>query len=83
MFVNNNCVFSLSYKTAILFINKLSQELLNNEIKLKELLKEDGYFLSSILNENYFIERNNQKIIIKHPNDNTNPFINYYKTIIP
>ena len=43
MFVNNNCVFTLSYKTALLFVNKLSQELLNNDIKLKELLKEDGY----------------------------------------
>ena len=82
-FVNNNCVFSLSYKTALLFVNKLSQELLNNDIKLKELLKEDGYYISSILNENYFVEKNNQKIIIRHPNDNSNPFINYYKSILP
>lgn len=82
-FVNNNCVFSLSYKTAILFINKLSQELLNNDIKLKEILKEDGYYISSILNENYFVEKNNQKIIIRHPTDNSNPFINYYKSIMP
>ncbi len=83
MWVNDNCIFSLSYKTAILFINKLSQEILNNEIRLKELLKEDGYYISAILNENYYTERKNQKVLVKQPNDKVNPFKNYYKSIMP
>ena len=40
MWVNDKYIL-FSYNTAILFINKLSQEILNNEIKLKKLLKED------------------------------------------
>lgn len=76
--VNNNCVFSMTYKMAIYFINLISNDLLSNNIKLKEILQEDGYYLSSIINDNYYIEQEGQKVLIKHPQQKENPFIQYY-----
>lgn len=83
MWANDLCVFSLSYKTAILFINKLSQEILNNPIKRKEILKEDNYYVSSVINENYYTERKNQKVLVKQANQKENPFVRYYQSQMP
>ena len=80
---NKSCVFSLSHKTAILFINKLSQEIIFNKLKLKELLQEDNYYISSIINDNYYTLREGQKILIKTPTQKDNPFIKYYNSKLP
>ena len=78
--ISNNCIFSMSKKMAIVFINLLSYELLENSLRAKEILQLDGYYISPIINENYYTERENQKILNKKNNPNENPFITYYKS---
>jgi len=80
---NNNkiCMFSLSKKMAVIFINKIITELLNNGIQMKEILKLDGYEVSEIVNEKFFDEKDNQKILMKSNNDASNPFITYYNEL--
>ena len=76
---NKKCMFSLSLNLLIEFINKLCYEIISNETKRKELLRIDGYKVSDIVDENYFINRNNQKILKRNHNDPNNPFENYFK----
>lgn len=78
---NKICMFSLSKKMAVIFINKVITELLNNGIQMKELLKLDGYEVSEIVNEKFYDEKDNQKILMKTNNDASNPFITYYNEL--
>ena len=74
-------MFSLSKKMAVIFINTIITELLNNGIQVKELLKLDGYEVNKIVNEKFFDEKDNQKILMKSNNDTSNPFITYYNEL--
>ena len=57
------CKLALTKKKLVLFINKVSDELVSNELKSNEILQKDNYFVSDIVNPDRFKERPNQKII--------------------
>lgn len=60
---NGKCSFSLTIDDLLQFIQKLSYEIIEQEIKAFELLKEGKYFVSDIVNYNNFLEFKGQKII--------------------
>ncbi len=59
----NSCLFKTTSKQIIQYINRVSDELINYELKSNELLSKDNYFVSDVVNRENFINRNNQKII--------------------
>ena len=59
----------LSKDQMVDYVNKLTSELIYNEIKQKEVLQIDDYFVSDIRNINIFIQRDKQTII-KNNNNN-------------
>lgn len=71
---HDNCYFTLSEKLIIHFINKVSDELINNELKGNEILQNDNYFVSDIANYNIFKERKGQRIM-KNTNTNINSML--------
>lgn len=60
---HSGCLLALTNEMAIMFVNKITSELLDNEMKSKEILQLDDYFVSDIVNKNYYTERDNQKVI--------------------
>ena len=68
IFNNNKCKMKLSKDQMIDYVNKLTSELLYNEIKKKEILQEGDYFVSDIRNINLFIQRDKQTIIKQNNN---------------
>ena len=60
---NNSCLFKSTSKQIIQYINRISDELVNYELKSNELLSKDNYFVSDTVNRDNYINRNNQKII--------------------
>ena len=60
---NNNCVFKLTDTLAIDYVNKVIEEIVQDSIKFKEIIQEDDYFVSDIVDYNLFSNRENQKII--------------------
>ena len=59
----SKCSFVLTDNLLIQFIKRLSIEIVEQEIKAYELLKEKKYYVSDIVNYNNFTEKNGQKII--------------------
>jgi hypothetical protein len=47
----------------IKFINKVSEELVNDQLKAYEILQKDDYFVSDIVDYNSFTQRKNQRIV--------------------
>ena len=45
------------------YINRIIEEMVVDKIKFKELIQEDNYFVSDIINYNEYTERKDQKII--------------------
>jgi hypothetical protein len=62
-FHNGKCSFSLTQEYLLEFIKKTSVEIVEQEIKALELLKENKYFVSDIVDFNNFTEKPGQKII--------------------
>jgi hypothetical protein len=60
---NNNCIFKLTNTLAIDYVNKVIEEIVQDNIKFKEIIQEDDYFVSDIVDYNLFSNRENQKII--------------------
>lgn len=60
---HTGCYMSLTQEFAISFVNKISDELAQNELKAVEILQVEGYFVSDIVDTNKFTERPGQKII--------------------
>lgn len=60
---NNSCKFRISKEIAIMAVNKISEELINDELKAGELLQLGEYYVSDIVDYNRFTERKGQKII--------------------
>jgi len=81
-FVSNKCLFNLSTKKTINFVSKIIDELLSDEMKSKELLKEDNYFISDIVDRNNYIIRKNEKII-KSNNPDIEKILTQYFGNIP
>jgi hypothetical protein len=68
-FSNNVCTFRASKDNLIEYVNKLSNELLNNDVKKKEVLNIDNYFVSDIISYDVYTKRPQQKIV-KSDNNN-------------
>lgn len=81
-FISNKCLFNLSVKKTINFTKKLIDELVSDEMKSKELLKQDNYFISDIVNEDNYTIRANEKII-KSNNPDIEKILNDYLGNIP
>ena len=59
----DECHFALTRDIIITFVNKVSEELANNDHKAFEILKKGDYFVSDIADYTKFEERSGQKII--------------------
>lgn len=60
----NMCVLDVDKPSLIDFINKISEELLQNELKASEILRRGNYFVSDIGNYNIFTERPGEKVLV-------------------
>ena len=60
---SNKCYFQLYQNTINDFINKLTEEIISNDIKFKELIQDEDYYVSDIVDYSKFSFRNHQKII--------------------
>jgi hypothetical protein len=59
----DECHFAINQKNIIKFINKISEELVENDHKTAEILQKEGYYVSDIADYNNYKERSGQKII--------------------
>jgi len=59
----NKCIYSIDEIKLIEYISRIADELVNNELKSKEILNIDTYFVSDIVNYDDYIYREHQKII--------------------
>jgi len=60
---SKHCLFRISDEQLIEFIAKISNELVNNIMKSKEILNEENYFVLDVIDINNYTYRKNQKII--------------------
>lgn len=63
LWASNSCKLQLKYNKIIEFINKIIEEMIQNNIQFKELIQENNYFVSDIVDYNLFTTRTNQKIL--------------------
>jgi hypothetical protein len=75
---DERCVFSITFDLLIDFINRICYELLNNGIKKSELLNEEGYSVSDVINSNIYKLKEGQKLLRK-TKDINNVFVNFIK----
>ena len=68
---NNSCKLQLLKNLAIDFVNKVIEEMLYNDIKFKEIIQENNYYVSDIFNYTQYTNRPDQAII-KSSNFNVN-----------
>ena len=61
--IRNQCKFALTKTMLINFLNKITDELAENDFKSKEILQEGDYYVSDIVDYDRFTERPGQKII--------------------
>ena len=69
--LGKKCIYTISEEKLIEFISRVVDELINNELKSKEILNVEQYFVSDIVNYNNYTYREKQKII-KSDNLNIN-----------
>ena len=62
-FINNNCIFVMYKNDIVININRVAEEMIIDGIKFKEIIMEDMYYVSDIVNFNIYSDRPNQKII--------------------
>jgi hypothetical protein len=60
---HSGCYMSVLQDMAITFVNKISEELSQNNLRALEIIQVDGYFVSDIVDYTRFTERDDQKII--------------------
>lgn len=63
IFIADSCKFNIYDKYGIEYINRLLEEIIQNDIKYKELIQEDTYYVSDIVDHTQYSQRQNQKII--------------------
>ena len=63
LWAGNDCKLQLTVNNALDYINKLIEEMIIDKIKFKELIQEDNYFVSDIINYNTYTQRDDQQII--------------------
>lgn len=66
---HSGCYFSIMRNQIIEFINKISEELVIHQMKSKEILQIEDYYVSDIIDTTKFTQREEQ-IIIKSTNEN-------------
>jgi hypothetical protein len=62
-FSDNSCMFVMYRNDLMTSINKIVEEIIMDGIKYKELIMEDNYYVSDIVDHTQFNERPDQKII--------------------
>ena len=68
---NNSCNLQILESTIIDFISKIIEEMIQDGIKFKELIQEFNYYVSDIINQHIYTNRDEQ-IILKDNNYNIN-----------
>jgi hypothetical protein len=62
-FINNKCVFQLYKEDLFIYINRIIEEMILDKVKFKELIQEDSYYVSDIVDYSLYSNRPDQKII--------------------
>ena len=62
--VKNECTFSIKADLLIDFINKISEEFIQNGLKANEVMQKENYVVSNIVSYNIFTEREGERIIM-------------------
>ena len=62
-FINNTCNFVMFKNDLISNISKIIEELIMDGIKFKEIIQEENYYVSDVVDYTIFSDRPNQKII--------------------
>jgi len=57
------CYFALEDYIIIEYINRIIQEIIQDSLNFKELIQEDNYFVSDIVNTKDFTQRDKQKVL--------------------
>ena len=60
---SNTCKLLLTPEKAIIFTNKVIQELIKDDMKSKEILTQDNYYVSDIVDMDNFTQRRDEEII--------------------
>jgi len=60
---NDSCYYASTKDMIIIFINKITSQLVQNDLKAYEILRIGNYFVSDIVDFNRFNEREGQKIV--------------------
>jgi hypothetical protein len=60
---HGSCYMSLTTEMIVSFINRISDELIQNDMKAFEIMQTEGYFVSDIVDRNKFTSSEGQKII--------------------
>lgn len=63
IFSNNECRFRLNNELQIEYFKKIIDEMIQDKIKFKELIQEDDYYVSDIVDYTQYSNRPDQKII--------------------
>ena len=63
IFINNRCQFQIYQEDLYIYINKVIEEMILNGIKFKELIQEDNFYVSDIVDYTQYSNRPYQKII--------------------
>ena len=63
LYKNGKCNFRTNYELAVLYVNKIVEEILDSKFKANELLQIDEYFISDIVDYNSFTARPQQTIL--------------------
>lgn len=63
------CALQIKKDLIVDYINKVSEEFIQNELKAHEILKKGEYFVSDIIDYNVFTERPGEKIVISSNNN--------------
>jgi len=66
---HNQCKITLTNESIINGINKIADQLVNNELKSNEILMLEGCYVTDIININNYKVRNDQKIIKSNNNN--------------
>ena len=60
---HGSCYMALTTDMIVAFVNRMSEELARNDMKAMEIMQEEGYFVSDIVDRNKFTSQSGQKII--------------------
>jgi hypothetical protein len=71
-FYLGTCKLSLKKEMVIYFINKIANEIVNDPLRSREVLNEQGYQISDIVSYGHFKSRPNQKIVSSQNTNITN-----------